>query len=361
MPLDFKNTLVVGVSSSSLFDLREADELFRQEGIQAYRAHMLQHENEPLRPGTAFPLVSAILRLNPFVEDGQGAATEVVVLSRNSPETGVRIMNSVREHKLLISRFAFTGGEPLAPFVKPFQLDLFLSQSDGDVQRVIDTGECAAAVLHAPPTHSDSPPTDQLRIAFDADAVLFHEKSEVVYKTAGLTAFHKNEDDSKNDPMSDGPFASFLRKLSVLQTRLPGPQEYNDVRISIVTARNAPAETRVITTLRSWGVYVDAAFFLGGLSKAEVLSALRPHIFFDDQKSHTLPASEYVPSGLVPYRSISELSETTDVVAHDRTKMVELSVSPADSADPEPSATVPVDGPARVGDEGPMDAEAARK
>lgn len=309
MPLDLSDTLVVGISSSALFDLKEADRIFREEGMAAYRQHLLETEKQLLEPGAAFPLVRSLLALNRFSADGAPPMTEVVVMSRNSPETGVRIMNSVRAHQLGVSRFAFTGGEPLAGFVKGFQLDLFLSTNDRDVQAVVDLRACAAAQLHPPPTGAAPPPNNQLRIAFDADAVLFSEDSEVIYKTDGLEAFHKNEEQEKDVPMPDGPFAAFLRKLARLQDRLPSPVEYSDVRLAIVTARNAPAETRVITTLRAWDVYVDAAFFLGGLPKKPVLAALRPHIFFDDQKVHTLPASAVVPAGHVPYPSSSPLAD----------------------------------------------------
>ncbi len=308
MPLDLSDTLVVGISSSALFDLEEADRIFREEGMAAYRRHMLETEKQLLEPGTAFPLARSLLALNRFSGEGEAPMTEVVVMSRNSPETGVRIMNSVRAHQLGISRFAFTGGEPLAGFVEAFQLDLFLSTNDHDVQAVVDMHACAAAQLHPPPKGAAAPPNNQLRIAFDADAVLFAEDSEVIYKKDGLQAFHNNEEKEKDVPMPDGPFAAFLRKLAKLQDRLPSPVEYSDVRLAIVTARNAPAETRVITTLRAWDVYVDAAFFLGGLPKQRVLAALRPHIFFDDQKVHTLPASAVVPAGHVPYPSDSPLA-----------------------------------------------------
>lgn len=328
MPLDLSKTLVVGISSTALFDLHQAATVFRERGIRAYREYMLAREDAPLVPGTGFALVRALLGINRHVAAGAPPAVEVVVMSRNSPETSVGIMNSVQHHGLPITRYAFTGGEPLASYVKPFGLDLFLSTSREDVQRVADAGGCATAMLYPPPPHY-SPPEDQIRIAFDADAVLFSEASELTYKRGGLPAFHSAEAALRHEPMADGPFAAFLRKLALLKASLPEPEEYAPVRIAVVTARNAPAQTRVITTLRAWGVYVDEVFFLGGIGKKAVLEAFRPHIFFDDQDAHVGPASSVVPAGLVPYASSSPLHSAPGP-ADEASASVPLTRSPAD-------------------------------
>ncbi len=334
MPFDLSRTLVVGVSSTALFELAEASRVFYEEGMAAYRSFMLDREDEPLAPGTGMPLVKALLSLNDHVT-GSPPCVEVVVMSRNSPETGMVVMKAVRRLGLPLTRFAFTGGEPLPPYIEAFSVDLFLSTSESDVQQVVDSGSCAAALVYPPPEGFDAP-EDQVRIAFDADAVLFREDSEIVYKTKGLEAFHQAEDAARDTPMAEGPYAQFLIKLARLQERLPEPVEYSPVRLSIVTARDAPAELRVITTLRHWGVYVDAAFFLGGVDKSKVLAALRPHIFFDDQHAHLESARGVVPSGRVPYASTSPLRanqpeqpERADVPSS--TGRVPLSRSPADA------------------------------
>jgi len=307
MTPDLRDTLVVAISTTALFDLAEAERIFVEEGMAAYRAHTRATEDEPLQPGTGMPLVRALLSLNAHVRPGDPPLAEVIVLSRNAVETGVRALNAVRGLGLPITRYGFTGGEALDPYLRAFGVDLFLSRNEADVQAVIDAGGCAAALLYAPPA-GEAPPTDQLRIAFDADAVLFHEASEVVFKTEGLDAFYAAEDAARDLPMAEGPHAAFLKKLARLQERLPDRIEYNPVRLAIVTARSAPAELRVIRTLRQWGVYVDATFFLGGLAKDAILAAFRPHIYFDDQDHHLASASRSVPSGRVPYRSDSPLS-----------------------------------------------------
>jgi len=310
---DRSRTLVVGVSSTALFDLervdrefREAEAQDREAAMEAYRNSMREQEEDLLEPGTAMPVVRALLGLNEHTPEEEPPLVEVVVMSRNSPETGVRILNSIRSMKLGITRSAFTGGEPAAPLLQAFGVDLFLSTSETDVQAAINDRSCAAALLGGPPP----PPFEEdgrVRIAFDGDGVLFDESGEFRFKTDGMAAFHEFESAKSDEPMEDGPYANLLRKLARLQERLPTRVEYSPVRVVIVTARNAPSDLRVIKTLRAWGVYVDEAYFLGGWEKAPVLAAIRPHIFFDDQRRHLREAAKVVPSGRVPYAAGSPL------------------------------------------------------
>ncbi|MFD3408832.1 5'-nucleotidase [Aquirufa sp. HETE-83D] len=303
MPINISDILVVGVSSRALFNLEEENEIFNTQGISGFRKYQLEHEDEPLEPGTAFHLIQSLLHLN---ETAKKRIVEVVVMSRNSPETGVRIMNSVEKYKLDITRMAFSGGESLAPYIDGFDIDLFLSKDLMDVQSVIDAKKCAAAYIYAPPT--DFKPSDnRVKIAFDADAVLFSDESEHRYKTEGIEAFQKYELENQDVPLGEGPFAKLLIKLSKIQEELPTTIELSSLRIAIVTARSAPSHMRVIKTLRKWGVYVDEAYFLGGLSKDTVLKEFGAHIFFDDQDVHLTESSKVVPSGKVPYASDSPL------------------------------------------------------
>lgn len=304
MPLDLSEILVVGVSSRSLFNLEKKNEIFKLEGISGFRKYQLQHENEMLQPGTAFHLVQNLLSLN---NNAKKRIVEVVVMSRNSPETGVRIMNSVVKYGLDITRMAFSGGEPLAPFIDAYDIDLFLSKDLADVQSVIDSKKSAAAFIYEPPQEFKSN-DNRVKIAFDADAVLFSDESEIRYKDEGIEAFHQYEKEHEDDPLGEGPFAKLLIKLSRIQEELHTTIELSPLRIAIVTARNAPSHMRVIKTLRKWGVYVDEAYFLGGLAKDKVLQAFGAHIFFDDQETHLKDASLLVPSARVPYASDSPLS-----------------------------------------------------
>lgn len=328
MPVDLSETLVVGISSSALFDLEEADRVWREQGVAAYRTYMLDREDESLAPGTAMPLVKALLELKARTPDNEAPYAEVVVMSRNSPETGIRVLHTIRHLGLGITRFAFTGGEDLAPYVPAFGVDLFLSRNKRDVEAVIDAGVAAAALLYPPPD-SFEPPQKQLRIAFDADAVLVSDESEAIYKAQGLVAFLASEDARRQEALNDGPHANLLRKLARLQQRLPDRVEYSPVRVAIVTARNAPAELRLLNTLRRWEVYVDSTFFMGGLSKGPVLRALRPHIYFDDQEGHLADAAKVVPSGRVPYRAGSSLGAPLPDEPLDTSEVL-LSRSPAD-------------------------------
>ncbi|SNR50949.1 5'-nucleotidase [Lutibacter agarilyticus] len=301
--MDFSDILVIGVSSRSLFNLEEENEIFNKKGIEEYRKFQQKNEDEPLEPGTAFYLVKSLLELN---NQADKRIVEVIVMSRNSPETGVRMLNSIKKHNLDITRVALSGGEPLSPYIDAFDIDLFLSKDETDVQTVIDSKVCAAATIYAPPEKFDSKDS-RVKIAFDADAVLFSDESELRYKQEGMDAFHKYESEHENDPLKKGPFAKLLIKLSKIQEHFPTRIEFSPLRISIVTARNAPSHMRVIRTLRKWGVYVDEAYFLGGLSKDKVLKAFGAHIFFDDQETHLESSSKVVPSGKVPYNTNSPM------------------------------------------------------
>lgn len=305
MPTNLSDILVIGVSTRALFDLEKENEVFEKEGIEGYRKYQLENEDIPLDPGTAFYLIQSLLELN---KQANKRIVEVIVMSRNSPETGVRILNTIKKFELDITRVALSGGEPLAPYMNAFDLDLFLSKDESDVQAVIDSKTCAAALIYAPPKEFN-PSDNRVRIAFDADAVLFSEESEHRYKTEGIEAFQQYEAEHENDPLKEGPFAKLLIKLSRIQEHLPTRIELSPLRLAIVTARNAPSHMRVIKTLRKWGVYVDEAYFLGGLDKDKVLDAYGAHIFFDDQETHLEKASKVVPSGKVPYTSDSPLKK----------------------------------------------------
>lgn len=317
MAFNLQNTLVIGISATALFDLSEADSLYNKEyknhpdsAIDIYRKYMLEREDIALDEGIGFSLIKALLDLNRYKKEGDAPLVEVVVMSRNSPDTGVRVLNTIRELGLNITRSAFTAGESSADYLEAFDVDLFLTTNESDAQKVIDSRVCASAVLSIPPQYKCEIQEGQVRIAFDGDAVLFDESSELVYKQSGIEAFHKNEVESQNIPMNEGPFASFLKKLARLQERLPMKMEFSPVRIAIVTARNAPSDLRVIKTLRHWGVYVDEAFFLGGIEKSKILQAFKAHIFFDDQDVHLNTSSLVVPSGKVLYSSNSKLKKT---------------------------------------------------
>ncbi len=313
-PIDLSKTLVIGISATALFDLSEADKVFRTKlkedpdtAIQEYRNYMLEHESEPLSDGTGMPLVKALLNLNKHRKEDEPPIVEVVVMSRNSPETGYRVLSEIRTRGLSISRSAFTAGESSVDYLDAFYVDLFLTTSEEDAQRIVDSNVCATAIVKDPPKSSEHLAEDQVRFAFDADAVIFNEDSEIVNQTQGLPAFHKNEDKEQDVPLRKGPHANLLMKLSKMQERLSERAEISPVKLAIMTARSSPAEMRVIKTLRSWKVNVDEAFFLGGLQKSRFLKAFKPHIFFDDQDSHLNPAAGDVPSAKVLYPSSSPL------------------------------------------------------
>ncbi len=300
MSYDLTEKMVIGVSSRALFDLSYENEIFEKEGVEAYRAYQREHENECLKPGPGFALVQAFLKLNE--RSGSEKKVEVIVMSRNSADTSLRVFHSIREHGLPITRAVLVSGASLAPYLEAFHTDLFLSAHEDDVQSAIDCG-IAAGIICSDGIHtydSGQIPT-QIRIAFDGDAVIFSDESERIFKEHGLEAFEENERMQAQNPLKEGPFAGFLRLLSDIQKEYS--QEEAPIRTALVTARSAPAHERVIRTLRAWDVRVDEAFFLGGVSKRDFLKAFGAHIFFDDQAVHTQAASEVVPSARVPYKN----------------------------------------------------------
>lgn len=309
MSYDLSNYLVIGVSSRALFDLNRENEIFENEGLEAYCRYQLEHENDVLQPGSGFALIEAILRINQ-IEPGV-RRTEVVIISRNSADTSLRISNSIDSHHLDITRAAFTGGEPVAKYLNAFDVDLFLSATEEDVQAAVESN-VAAGLIYDGPKRNRADPLEQIRIAFDGDAVLFSEESEMIYQSQGLEAFIAHEKLNAQKPLPEGPFAKLLKTLSFLQFDLKRKtgQARPPIRTALVTARNSPAHERVIRTLRTWNVRIDETFFLGGVSKQRVLESFSPHIFFDDQHSHCEGAARVVPTARVPYRSEGKEDKT---------------------------------------------------
>ncbi len=294
--------LVVAISSSALFDLSEGQKVFEEHGVEGYARYQVENESKPLNEGAAFHLVKKLLALN---EKGEKCLTEVILLSRNSADTGLRVFNSIEHYGLVIRRAAFTNGSIPFPYLQALGAHLFLSSRADDVREAIKHG-CAAATM-LPSMSKKYSDNDQLHIAFDGDAVLFSDELEVIHRKQGLDAVRKNEKTKANTPLESGPFHGFLRALSAVQS------EFSDktcpIRTALVTARSAPSHERVIKTLRSWDIKLDEAFFLGGKSKGEVLSAFKADIFFDDQSANCASSNQYVATGHVPYGIGNEEAE----------------------------------------------------
>ena len=298
MAMSLDNKLVVGISSRALFDLEYENTIYEEQGLQAYLAYQRDHEQDILKPGTAFPLIRALHKLN----DGEEQLVEIIIMSKNSADTSLRIFNSIEHYGLDISRAALVGGNRIAPYLSAFRTGLFLSANEEDVQEAIDAGVAAGLIC----AHNDleiqpDEVMDQIRIAFDGDAVIFSDESEKIFKSQGLEAFEEHERLNARKPLPEGPFAKLLATISRVQKKFP--TDNMPIRTALVTARNAPAHERVIRTLMAWGVRIDEAFFLGGVQKSDFLKAFGAHIFFDDQAVHTEPASKLVPAARVPYKT----------------------------------------------------------
>lgn len=302
MAYELSNKLVIAIASSALFDLADSDEIFNKNGVEEYEKYQKDNLNVALNPGVAFPFIQKLLTLNNVLPENN--KIEVILLSKNSINTGLRVFRSISEYNLDISRAAFFSGRSPYPYIPAFDASLFLSANEDDVKNAIKAGFPAGQVLgkfHALSADID----DEFRIAFDFDGVVATDESEKVYKEQGMSKYHAYEKEFGNKPLDLGPAGNLIKKISYLQRMEKlynnKQEEYvSKIRISIVTARNAPAHERVITTLNHHGISVDEAFFLGGVEKKQVLETMKPHIFFDDQKIH-LDNLEDVPSVHIPF------------------------------------------------------------
>ena len=282
--------LVIGISSTALFDLTIANKIYKNDGLEAYINYQLMHENEPLMPGSAFLLVQKLLALNQY-----GPYVEIIILSRNSADSGLRVFNSIAHYNLDITRAAFTSGKSPHLYAEAFAADLLLLTNPEDVKISLSEGFAAAQIMEG--THNKMPTDQKIRIAFDADAVIFSDESEKIFKEKGLDAFVSNEQTFSQKPLPAGPFAKFLKALNKIQKEFPELE--CPIRTALITARAAPAHERVIRTLRTLNIRLDETVFLGGLKKGDFLKAFNADLYFDDYKDNCIDTNKYVPTGHV--------------------------------------------------------------
>ena len=290
--LEVRPFLTVAISSRALFDLDDSDAVYREKGLDAYRRYQIEHENETLAPGPGLPFVKKLLRINDLLDERR---VDVILLSRNSADTGLRVFNSIATHDLDIRRAAFSSGTSPYRYAEPFGCDLFLSTEAEDVAGALESGIAAATLIG---TRHATNPTDVLKIAFDGDAVLFADQAEQVFQEQGLQAFAESEARAADQPLAGGPFKPFLEGLQKLQREFDAD---SPIRTALVTARGAPAHERVIKTLRAWDIRLDESLFLGGLEKSEFLRAYGADVFFDDQAGNCESAQRHVTAGHVPH------------------------------------------------------------
>lgn len=295
MPTALDNKLIIAISSRALFDLAESNQIFEEQGLEEYTKYQIDHENDQLDRGVAFPLIKRLLALR-YPETNENAV-EIILVSKNDPNTGLRVFNSIEQYGLTITRAAFTNGRSPYEYLGAFKADLFLSANPDDVRLALEHGHASATIYTGLQVVDDE--TDEIRIAFDGDAVIFSDEAEKVYQEQGLEESKRHEAEKSDIPLPPGPFKPFLEALNNIQ-RAYSAHLNKPIRTALVTARSAPAHKRAVKTLRAWGISVDEAFFLGGWDKAPILEKFRPHIFFDDQQTYCQNAARYVPTGHVP-------------------------------------------------------------
>ena len=294
MPVSFDGKLVVAISSRALFDFEEENKVFEKSGDGAYMELQLARLEEAAKHGVAFPLVRKLLAFN----SDEIQRVEVVILSKNDPVSGLRVFRSAKHAGLKLERGVFTRGREAYQYLEALHANLFLSANEDDVRGALEARFPAARVIpesaQAAERHAD-----EVRIAFDGDAVLFSDEAEKVFHHEGLDAFQRHETEHALKPLPPGPFKPLLEALHRLQTAGTGvPMR---IRTALVTARSAPAHERAVRTLMNWNIGVDEAMFLGGLDKSAFLSAFQPDIFFDDQRGHVESAQKHVATGHVPF------------------------------------------------------------
>ncbi len=312
MPYPIEKKLVIGIASSALFDLTESDNIFKKYGVTEYRKFQEENLDNVLEKGVAFPFIRRFLDLNKAFPER--LPVEVVLLSRNSPETGLRVFHSIQHYGLDISRAAFFSGESPFKYIEAFNASLFLSANNDDVTNAINVGFPAGKVIET--IIEDDETDNELRLAFDFDGVIVDDEAEVVYKETGdLNKFHENETKNMLKPLNPGPLNALFQKISFFQKletkkELEDPDYKRILKISIVTARNAPSHERMINTLKKWEINVDEAFFLGGIDKGRILKVLKPHMFFDDQIIHLEKISN-IPMVHIPFGIANNKNSTS--------------------------------------------------
>jgi len=292
--------LVVAISSRALFDFEEENQVFETSDDRAYQKLQLERLDTPAKPGVAYRLVK---KLEQFNSDGV-RRVDVVILSRNDPVSGLRVFRSVKEANLAIERGVFTRGRSPYGYLAALKANLFLSANGEDVRGALNAGFPAALVYTQ--SAREDPHPDEVRIAFDGDAVLFGDDAERLFRQEGLVAFQRHEADHATRPLPPGPFKPLLEALHRLQLAAHEGNVPMRLRTALVTARSSPAHERAIRTLMDWNIDVDEAMFLGGLSKGEFLRQFEPDFFFDDQTRHVESAAEHVPAGHVPHGVANE-------------------------------------------------------
>ena len=303
MAYPIEKKLVIAVSSSALFNLLESNSIFETYGVDAYRKYQEENIDQPFQRGVAFPFIKRILSLNDsFPEE---MPVEVVMFSKNSPESGLRAFRSIKHYGLNISRACFSSGESHFQYLPAFNASLFLSANEEDTRSAIKAGFAAGTVLNVEIADDDN--DKELRLGFDFDGVIADDSSETFYESVhgNMASYFQHEQELSDNPLAGGPIGSLLQKISFFQ-KLEKKKALSDssykriLKTSIITARNAPAHERVVTTLKKLNVEVDNVFFLGGIQKARILNILKPHIFFDDQMVH-LNDLENIPAVHIPF------------------------------------------------------------
>lgn len=289
---------VISVSSRALFDLETENKIFVEQGEAAFEAWQQEHKNDLLKPGPAFGMIRKLLEINKKLPEG-ARPFKVVLMSRNSSETGLRVLKAVEHYKLHIETTVFTSGQSVSKYLMAAKVDLMLSSNPEEVKKAIDRGMGAAEIVPHPV--SEFGENRQIRLAFDGDAVLFGDEAERIFKSQGLEGFREHELEHAGRPLPKGPMTGLLEVIHEIQKLFPNKDEC-PFRTALVTARGLQAMERPINTLTNWGIRVDETISCGGDEKGPFLRAFGADLFFDDSRRNIESSINHqVPGAHVPF------------------------------------------------------------
>lgn len=303
MEVSSRKPLTIGISSRALLNLEPENAVYekhlkisRAAAIEAFIQYQQEHRGDIIPKGVAFPLIKALLDLNKTLSDPDGPrAIEIVVISRNHPDCGTRVLHSLKHHGLEICQGAFTGGDPVLPELRMFDVDLFLSYEESDVLAAVNAGISAAKIFGGPVDPAEYNPMPLL--AFDGDSTIFSDESDRAYLAGKMKGFREHEAAKAGIPLPEGPMARFVHALSLIHRS--APIDRPPIKMALVTSRDLHLMSRPLDTLRGWGIHLDKCYAVSRMKKQRILQHLKPLMFFDNDPKHCADAAVCTPTAHV--------------------------------------------------------------
>ncbi|XP_078256251.1 cytosolic 5'-nucleotidase 1A-like [Rhinoraja longicauda] len=299
------HAITIAVSSRTLFNMAEERAIYETDGLESYVKFQQEHENEPLKKGLAFALMKALETVNSRLHElypGTDEMFDVVLMTNNHAQVGVRLINSINHYGLSIERFCLTGGTSPISYLKAYHTNLYLSSDPVKVAKALSEGIAAATLCHLDKDAQLS--EQQLRVAFDGDSFVSQEPNEKSSKNYMLADSLCDYEPKPTPQMQQtgrggatepgkGLLVGFLEAIGKIQKKFYAKNQRMDcpIRVYLIIKKGGSAVgLKALKTIRSWGLDVDEAFILSGLSATVLLNKICPHIYLDEQSLH--PSTE---------------------------------------------------------------------